>query len=155
MKTYPVMFLSLKIHTCYMEKNWMTTNLWMDNWSFDKLNIFQIRGPSHSLWFRRKCTGWYNWILLRKLKYFICCLRDVFLFLVWHLSNSIWPISIYGVKSSWTSLYSHCCSLHWLHKSSIGHCCLFWSKVDRPRNPLGRAVRKSQFRQWLGFCSAE
>ena len=28
------------------------------------------------------CTGWSNWILHRKLKYFICCLRDLFLFLV-------------------------------------------------------------------------
>ena len=26
-------------------------------------------------------TGWANWILLRKFKYFKCCLRDVFLFL--------------------------------------------------------------------------
>ena len=34
-------------------------------------------------------TGWSNWTQLWKLKYFICCLIDLFLFLVWHLSNSI------------------------------------------------------------------
>ena len=28
------------------------------------------------------CTGWSNRILLRKLKYFLCCLIDLFLFLV-------------------------------------------------------------------------
>ena len=50
-------------------------------------------------------TGWSNWILLRKLKHFICCLIvDIFLFLVWHPSNSIYNTSIAGVKSSWTSL---------------------------------------------------
>ena len=43
--------------------------------------------------------------LIRKLKYFTCCLIDLFLFLAWHLSNSIWNTSISGVNSSWTSLY--------------------------------------------------
>ena len=37
-------------------------------------------------------------------KYFICCLIDLFLFLVWHLSSSIWNTSISGVKSCWTFL---------------------------------------------------
>ena len=55
---------------------------------------------------RGTCRGWFNWIQLRKLKYFKCCLRDIFRFLVWHLSNSIKNVSISGVKSSWTSLYS-------------------------------------------------
>ena len=27
-----------------------------------------------------QCTGWSNWILPRKLKYYTCCLRDIFLF---------------------------------------------------------------------------
>ena len=49
------------------------------------------------------CTGWSNWILLRK--YFIWCLRYLFLYLVWLLSNSVSNTSISGVKSSWTSLY--------------------------------------------------
>ena len=40
-----------------------------------------------------------------KLKYCICWFRDIFLFLVCHLSNSIWNTSISGGKSSWTSLY--------------------------------------------------
>ena len=31
---------------------------------------------------------------------------DLFLFIVWHLLNSIWNSSISGVKSSWTTLYS-------------------------------------------------
>ena len=50
-----------------------------------------------------RTTGWSNWILLRKLKYFICCLGD--LFVVWHLSNNVWNISISGVKFSWTITY--------------------------------------------------
>ena len=45
-------------------------------------------------------TGWSNWTLLRKLKYFMCCLIDLFLFLVWHLSNRVWKTSISGVKST-------------------------------------------------------
>ena len=49
-------------------------------------------------------TGWSNGILLRKLESFICCLRDLFLSSVWHLSNSIYATSISGVKSSWTIL---------------------------------------------------
>ena len=57
-----------------------------------------------------KFTEWFNWILLRKLKYFICCRRDLFLFLVRHLSNSIWNTSISGVKSSRTTLYALCVS---------------------------------------------
>ena len=51
-------------------------------------------------------TGWANWTLLRKWKYFICCLKHLFLFLVGHHSNSIWNTSISGVKSSCTSLYT-------------------------------------------------
>ena len=42
-------------------------------------------------------TEWSNLILHRKLKYFIS--------LVGHLSNGIYDTSIYGVNSSWTSLY--------------------------------------------------
>ena len=52
------------------------------------------------------CTGWSSWTLLRKLKYFLCCLIDIFLFVVWHFENSIKKTAISGVKSSWTSLYS-------------------------------------------------
>ena len=37
---------------------------------------------------------------------FICRLIDLLLFLVWHLSYSIWNSSISGVESSWTSLYT-------------------------------------------------
>ena len=48
-------------------------------------------------------TGYSNWILLRKLKYFICCLKDLFLTLVWHLSNGI-----SGAKLSWSTLYNRC-----------------------------------------------
>ena len=46
------------------------------------------------------------WTLLRKLKYVsvICCLIDLFLFLVKHLSSSIWTTSISGVISSWTTI---------------------------------------------------
>ena len=47
---------------------------------------------------------WY--FFLRNLKYFICCMRDRFSSLVWHLSNSTWTTSISGVISSWTSLYT-------------------------------------------------
>ena len=54
----------------------------------------------------RCCTGWSNWIKHRKLKYCICCLRDLFLFLVCRLSNSLYNTSISGVNPSWTSLYS-------------------------------------------------
>ena len=43
-------------------------------------------------------TGWSNWILLRKLKYFICCLGDLFLFLACHISTSICNTSISGEK---------------------------------------------------------
>ena len=53
-----------------------------------------------------KATGWSNWILLRKLKCFICSLKVPFPFLVLHLSNNIWNSSISGVKCSWPSLYS-------------------------------------------------
>ena len=49
---------------------------------------------------RGKHTGWSNWILLRRLKYFICCLRDPFLFLGCPLSNITYNTSISGVKSS-------------------------------------------------------
>ena len=42
---------------------------------------------------------------LQKLKYFKCCLIDLFVFLVWPLLNRIWYTLISGVKSSWTSLY--------------------------------------------------
>ena len=49
-------------------------------------------------------TEWSNWILLRKLKYFKSCLRNLFLLIVGHLSNSIKTTSISGVQSSWTSL---------------------------------------------------
>ena len=49
-------------------------------------------------------TGWSNWTLLRKLKYFICCLIHLYLFLVWHPSNSIRNTSFSAVKCSWTSL---------------------------------------------------
>ena len=37
--------------------------------------------------------------------YYVCCLRDIVLCLVWHLWSSIWNTSFSGVKSSWTSLY--------------------------------------------------
>ena len=61
-------------------------------------------------------TGWSNWILLREWKYVICCLRDLLLCFVCHLSNSKYNISISGVKSSWTSLYErikhHCRARH-------------------------------------------
>ena len=53
------------------------------------------------------CAGWPNKISSRKLKYFIWCLTDIFLFIVQHLSNSIYNISISGVKSSWNSLYMY------------------------------------------------
>ena len=49
-------------------------------------------------------TWWSNWILLRKLKYCMYCLRDHFVLLV-QLSNSIHNISISRVKSSWTTQY--------------------------------------------------
>ena len=60
-----------------------------------------------SCWQQLISTGWSNWILLQKLKYFICCLIDLLLFWVWHLSNSIWNRNtlISSVKSSWTSPY--------------------------------------------------
>ena len=35
------------------------------------------------------CTGWSNWILLRNLKYYECCLRDVILKIVRDLSDRI------------------------------------------------------------------
>ena len=31
------------------------------------------------------CTGLFAWILLRKLKHLLCCLRDLFIFLVRHI----------------------------------------------------------------------
>ena len=54
-------------------------------------------------------TGWPNRILDRKLKYSVCCLIELFLFLVWHLSKSIWTTSISGVKSSCTTLSLYFC----------------------------------------------
>ena len=60
------------------------------------------RHPSHPLLH----TGWSNWILHRKLKYSVCCLIGLSLFVLWHLSKSILNTSISGVKSSWTTLYS-------------------------------------------------
>ena len=36
----------------------------------------------------------------------MCFFIDLILFYVRHISNSIWSTSIYGVNSSWTSLYS-------------------------------------------------
>ena len=68
---------------------------------------FQCKRRQH-IWMttpRTKSTGWSNWVLLRKLKYFTCCSKDLYLFIVWHLSNSIWNTSISGVKSSWTTMY--------------------------------------------------
>ena len=37
----------------------------------------------------------------------MCCLRDIFLCFVCHLSNSKYNTSISGVKYSWTSLYNY------------------------------------------------
>ena len=85
------------------------------------------------LWW--KTTGWSNWVILRKLKYFTCCLRSLFLFLVCHLSNSIYNTSISGVKSSCTSLYVtpvmglryvwNFRALHWFDKKK-----LYWLLTD-------------------------
>ena len=46
-------------------------------------------------------------ILLRKLKYYICCFIDVTVEIGRSLSNFILNTSISGVKSSCTTLYSH------------------------------------------------
>ena len=51
--------------------------------------------------FAHQCKGWWH----RKLKYSVCFLIDLFLFYVWHLSNSTFNNFISAVKSSWTSLY--------------------------------------------------
>ena len=50
-------------------------------------------------------TGRSKWILHRKLKYSICCLKNVILKIERDLSNSISNTSISGVKFSWTTLY--------------------------------------------------
>ena len=50
-------------------------------------------------------TGWSNWILHRKLKYYICWLRDVILKCRKRSLKQHNNTSISGVKSSWTSLY--------------------------------------------------
>ena len=67
------------------------------------------------------------------IEYFICCLRDVFLFLVWHLSNSISNTSVSGVKYRWTTLYK-----------------VDWS-LDRTDLNLSRLSfsRSSSVRRWL------
>ena len=54
---------------------------------------------------RRCITGWSNWVLHWKLKYYVCCLIELFLFQLWHLWKSIFNTSISGVKSNWTTLY--------------------------------------------------
>ena len=53
------------------------------------------------------CTGWSNWILLRKLKYLICCLRDLYLFLLWHQHLSMAQLKIHVINAYWCLQYIH------------------------------------------------
>ena len=79
-------------------------------WQFLRSFVIFPSSARYSVKFKANCKmcvqAWSNGILLRNLKYFVRRLRDLFLvFLVRHLSNSIYNTSISGVKSSWTSLY--------------------------------------------------
>ena len=52
-------------------------------------------------------SGWSIWTLFRKLMYFISCLIDIFLFLVWHLSNSIYNTYVFPVITIWNYDYEY------------------------------------------------
>ena len=70
-----------------------------------------------------KLTGWSNWIVFRKFNYFICCLRDLFLFWneIYQTSYVILPFPVLnlvtqglrGIQLNRSSLWSE--FTHWFH----------------------------------------
>ena len=64
---------------------WFSANQWWTTFRQSEYENWKPVCTVHAGCCKPECLGWSNRILPRKLKYFIWCLRSLFLFFVWHI----------------------------------------------------------------------